>query len=155
MYIHALPINLYSPISSPFLIQLILYDCCNLPKIVFKMWTMYTRSVHRVIQLDEWMHPIWQSSCIQVQYACWLLLQWLLWHHWLRCRLWMSSVIWILLSDLSVTGSTLPSLLAIYQLDLQSRSNTWPVRPLHMHRRITMSHNLVTASAKCIMVGKL
>jgi len=39
-------------------------------------------------------------------------------------------------------------MLAVFQCDLDSRTFTWCVRPLHMHRQIIMSHNLVTEIKK-------
>jgi len=43
-----------------------------------------------------------------------------------------------------VTGRTIAHALVVSQRELMSRTLAWPIRPLHMDRRIIMSHNLVT-----------
>jgi len=48
------------------------------------------------------------------------------------------------LSHLFVTGRTISRLLIVVQGDMMSRTLAWPIRPLHMHRWIIMSHKLVT-----------
>jgi len=41
-------------------------------------------------------------------------------------------------------GRTISCSLVVSQRDLISRTLAWPIRPLHMHEQIIMSHNLVT-----------
>jgi len=106
--------------------------------------TMCTRSVQRVVQLVAWMNAAWRSSFRQIHIQHWPLFVWHLWHHSLKICLYISSLIWLLLSLWTVIGRQKLNVLAVLKPDLDSRPFPWCVRPLHMHRRIIMSHNLVT-----------
>jgi hypothetical protein len=56
----------------------------------------------------------------------------------------MSSLILLLLYHITVTGRMKSNVMTVLQPDLDFRTFTWCVRPLHMHSRIIMSHNVVT-----------
>jgi len=77
MQIHTLLFDIYSPTSSPGLIQLILLDFYDMPYVIFNISTMCTRSVRRVMLLDALIDATWQLSLIWVRIAHWPLLRWL------------------------------------------------------------------------------
>jgi len=105
---------------------------------------MWTRAKRRVMHLNGWMNAAWRLTCIQVRVALWPLCLWLVWHH-LRESCWkISSLIYFLLSHLTVTGMTMTSSLVVLWCDLEFMTLEWCVWPLHMHRWIIISHNLVT-----------
>jgi len=105
---------------------------------------MCTRSVQRVMQLDEWINAAWRFSFRLIRIVHWLLLLWLIWHHSLKFFQHISSLIYLLLCHLTPIGKQKSNLLAVLQTDLYSRTLAWCVRPLHMHRQIILSENLVT-----------
>jgi hypothetical protein len=105
---------------------------------------MCTRSVRRVMQLDTWMNTAWRLLFRSIHHANWPLLLWHIWHHSLKFCLPILSVILLLLCQLTVTCRIKSNVMAVLQPDLDFRTFTWSVRPLHMHRRIIMSHNMVT-----------
>jgi len=105
---------------------------------------MCTRSVRRVMQLDTWMNTAWWLSFKSIRHANWPLLLWHVWHHSLKFCEHTSSLILLLLCHLTVSCRIKSNVMAVLQPDLDFRTFTWCVRPLHMHRWIIMSHNLVT-----------
>lgn len=46
----------------------------------------------------------------------------------------------VLVSDLIVIGRMISGSLVVSQCDLENRTSPWPIRPLHIHRQIVMSH---------------
>jgi hypothetical protein len=105
---------------------------------------MCTRSVRRVMQLDTWMDTAWRLSFSLIRHALWPLFLWHVWHHSLKFCYHISSLIYILLCHLTDTCRIKPNVMATLQPDLDFRTFTWWVRPLHMHRGILISYNLVT-----------
>jgi len=67
----------------------------------------------------------------------------------------LTLLILLFLCHLTVTCRIKLNVLAMLQCDLDSRTFTWYVRPLHMHRRIIMSHNLVTEIKKELTHSKI
>ena len=109
---------------------------------------MFTRSVQRVMQLVAWMNAAWRSSFRQICSEHRPLFLWLGWHHSLKFCYYILSLIYRSLSDLTVISNQRSSVLAVFKPDSDSRPFAWCVRPLHMHRRIIMSYNLVTEIKK-------
>ena len=105
---------------------------------------MCTRSVRKVMQLDTWMNMAWRLSYKLIRHAHWPLFLWHVWYHSLKFCYHISSLILLLLCHLRVTCRSKPNVMAVLQPDLGFRTFTWCVRSLHMHRRIIISHNLVT-----------
>lgn len=60
-----------------------------------------------------------------------------------------------MLFPLTVSGETISCLLDVYQLELESRTFPWPVRPLHLHRHIIFPYNLVTDIKKKLTHSKI
>jgi hypothetical protein len=58
------------------------------------------------------------------------------------------SQILVLLGNLQVPGKTIYCSWVSNQLDVESGTFGWPVRPLHTHSRVIMSYNLVTEIKK-------
>jgi hypothetical protein len=105
---------------------------------------MCTRSVRRVMQLDRWMNTAWRLWFRSIRHANWPLLLWHIWHHSFKFCYYISSLILLFLFHLIVTCRIKSNVMAVLQPYLDFRTFTWCVRPLHMHRRIIMSQNLVT-----------
>jgi len=63
---------------------------------------MFTRPVRRVMQLDGWINTAWLSSCRQICIEHWQLLLWVVWHHSLEFCSYISSLILLLLSHLTL-----------------------------------------------------
>jgi hypothetical protein len=116
---------------------------------------MCTRSVRWVMQLDRWMNSAWRLSFRSIRHAHLPLFPWHVWHHSLTFCLPISPVIILLHYHLTVTCREISNVWAVLQCDLDSRTFTWCVRPLHMRRRIMMSHNLVTESKNTLTHSKI
>ena len=85
--------EIYSPTSTPFLIQFILRDVHRLPYAISNISPMCTMSVQRVNQLDAETNAAWRSSFIPVcSVLCPLHLS-LVRHHWVQfCELVLSLI---------------------------------------------------------------
>jgi len=116
---------------------------------------MCTRCLRRVMQLDPWIHTAWRSSCRQIHIEHWPLLLSLVWHHWLKFCYYISSLILLLHPYLALIAKQKSSWLATLQPDLDSRTFASCVPYLHTHRRIVMSHNLVTKIQKNLTHSKI
>jgi len=116
---------------------------------------MCTWSVRRVMQLDTWMNAAWQLSFRSICHVHWPLILWHLWHHSLQFCEHISSLILLLVCHLTVTCRNKPNVLAVLQCNLDSRTFTLCIRPLHIHWRIIMSHNLVTEIKKKLTSSKI
>jgi len=138
----------YSPTSSPFLIQLLLLDFHDVPWAISNISTMCMRSVRRVMLLDTWMNAAWRSSFRLICMEHWPLFLWHIWHHSLKFCWYISSLILLLLGRLTVTCWCKSNVSAMLSPDMDSRTFTWCVWPLHKHRWIIMSHNLFTEIKK-------
>jgi len=117
--------------------------------------TMCTRSVRRVMQLVTWMNLALQLSFRSIRHAHWPLFLWHVWHHSLKFCSHILSLILHLLCHVTVTCKKKPKVMAVIQPNFDSRTFTWSVRPLHIHRRIIMSHNLVTQIKKKLTHSKI
>ena len=105
---------------------------------------MWTRSVRRVFQLNGWINLWLRSLDSQIGVE----------HMTAPSMTRITSLTWILLVyfvanigfafSLDIKQKYQSNLMAFLQLDLGSRTFTWCVRPLHIHRWIIMSHNWVT-----------
>ena len=109
---------------------------------------MCTRSVPRVMQLDTWMNSAWWLRFRLIHHAYWPLFPWHVWHLSFKFCYHILSLILLLLCCLTVTCKRKLNILAVSQWYMDSRTFTWCVRPLHMHRQIIISHNLVTEIKK-------
>jgi hypothetical protein len=109
---------------------------------------MCTSSVRIVMQLDTWMNSAWGLSIRSIRHAHWPLFLWHVWRHSLKFCWYISSLILLLHCYLTVTCREKPNVLAVLQSQLISRTSTWCVRPLYMHRWIIMTHTLVTEIKK-------
>jgi len=96
------------------------------------------------MQWDAWMHAAWWCSFRQIRILYWLLIWWLLWHNSHKFCSYILSLIYLLLSYITVIDKPKSTVLAILQSDLGSRTFTWCIRPLHRQQWIVMSHNFVT-----------
>jgi len=134
----------YSSISSPFLIQLLLLDFHDVPQAISNISTMCTRSVRRVMQVDTWMNMGWRLLFRWICHVHWPLFLRPIWHHSLEFCYHILSLILIVLCHLIVTCRMKLNVMAVIQPDLDFRTFTSCVPPLHMHRQIIMPHNLVT-----------
>jgi len=67
----------------------------------------------------------------------------------------MLSLMWLLLSQLTVIGRQISNVFAILRPELDSGPCAWCVRPFHMHRRIIMSHNSVTEIENMLTCSKI
>jgi len=148
MYIISLVFRKYSSTSSPFLVQLLLLDFHDVPQAISNICTMCTRSVRRVMQLDTWMNLALRLWIRSICRAYWQLFLRHVLHHSVEFCYHISSLILLLMCHKPVTCRKKPNVLAVLQPDLDSGTFTWCVRPLHMHRRIIMSHNLVSEIKK-------
>jgi len=119
------------------------------------IWTMCTRSVWRVLKLVPWINTTWRLSCRQIRIDHWARLLWLVWHHSFNFCLYISLLILLLRSHLTLISKQKSSWLAILQHDLDSITFTWCVHPLHMHTRIIMSHSVVTKIKKKMTRSKI
>jgi len=145
----------YTPTSPPFLIHLFAIDFHDILYAILIVSTMCTRSLWRVMQLDAWMNAAWWSSFRQIRIVHWRVLLWRVWHQSLKYCNSILSQLYFLLSHLTVIGKQVSSLLVILPPDLHSRTFGWCVPPLHMHRRIIVSHNLVTEVKKKLTSSKI
>jgi len=155
MWIISLLLGKYNTNSSQFLIQLLLPDLHDLPQAIWNIWTLCTRSVRRVMQLDTCMNLAWQLSFRSIRHAHWPLFLWHLSHHSLKFCYRILSLILLLNCHLTATCRKTPHVLAVLQAELESRTFRWCVRPLHMHRRIIMSHNFVTEFKKQLTCSEI
>jgi len=116
---------------------------------------MCTRSEGRVMQFAAWMNTAWWSMFIRVCIAHWPLHLWFVWHQIVKFCYQISTLFYFLLSHLTITGKTISSLLIFSQLDLESRTFAWPARPLHMHRKIILFHNLISEIQQSLTQSKI
>jgi len=144
MWFISLVFGKYSSTSSPFLIRLFLLDFHDVLQEISNISPMCTRSVRRVMQFDTWMHLPWRMSFRSIRHAHWPLFLWNVWHRSLKFWYHISSLILLLHCHFIVTCRKKLLILAILQCDVNSRTFTWCIRPLHMQRQIIMSHNFVT-----------
>jgi hypothetical protein len=148
MEIISLVFSKYSSTSPTFLIQLLLLDYPDVPQVISNISTMCTRCVRQVMQLDTWMNSEWRLSFISIRGPHWPHFLWHVWHHSLKFCYHISSLTLLLLCCLTVTCTRKLNVWAVLQCNLDFRMFTWCVRPLHMHRQIIISHNLVTEIKK-------
>jgi len=134
----------YSSTTLPFLIQLLLLNFHDVPDEILNISTMCTRSVRRVMQLVAWMNAVWRSSFRQIHIEHWQHFPWLVWHPSPKFCWYISSLMWLELSHLTIIGKQKSDMLVIVTPDSNSWPFAWSVRPLHLHRWIITSHNLVT-----------
>jgi len=116
---------------------------------------MCTRSVRRVMQLDIWMNAAWRLSFRQIHTERWQFFLRLVWYHSPKFCLSTSSLIYLLLSHLTVISKQQLHLLPVIQPDLDSRPFAWCVPPLHIDRQVIMSHNSVTEIKKTLTHSKI
>ena len=69
---------------------------------------------------------------------------WLVWHYSVQFCLYISSVMSLLISYLTVMGEQSLKVLAVLQPDLHSNTFAWYFWPLPIHRWIILSHNSVS-----------
>jgi len=146
---------MYSPTSSPFLIQLILLNFHDVTYRNFNFSNMCRRSERRVLELAAWINAAWQLSFIRIWDVLWPLVLWVVWYNWLTLCYQLWSQIQVLLYRLTVTGNTIYRSLFINQYNLESRRLAWLVWPLHTQWRNLLSHTLVTEIQKTLTCNKV
>jgi len=120
MQIISLVLGKYSSTCSTFLILLLPFDFHDVPYAISTMSIMYTRPVPKEVQFDIWMNAAWWSSLRQIHIEHWPLFLWLIWHHSLKFCSYISSLLLLVISYLTVIGNQKSNVLAVLQDDFDS-----------------------------------